>query len=84
MLSRRNLLAPGAVLEGVYPLTTRLEGPEFGMFHGAQVTAQISGAPENREEEHKVHRDVLQRGRAGAILWTEPHRQVKTQDLFSC
>ena len=83
VLSRRNLLAPGAVLEGVYPLTTRLEGPEFGMFQWAKVTAQISGSPENRvEQERKVKRDLLQLARAGAILWTEPNQQVKTKDLF--
>lgn len=83
VLSKRNLLAPGAVLEGVYPLTTTLQGSDFGPFQGAEVTAQISGTPENREQqEQKIQRDLLQLARAGAILWTEPNQRVRSQDLL--
>jgi hypothetical protein len=81
VLSQRNLLAPGTLLEGVHTVMVELEGPSFGLFQGAQVSAQLSREPKAEDQAH-VPRNVLQLAQGGAILWTEPHQQVRTEDLF--
>lgn len=91
--TNRNILFEGdadmMALEAEAPtvqrtITTTLEGPEFGMFSGAEVSGKADVGEFEMEDSKGVElqqnlKRLIQDGR---ILYTEPNQKVEHKDLF--
>ena len=67
-----------------HDMTVTLDGPEFGKFSGAEVTAKVSsgiGAMNDNPGQDLIN-DMKMHIQNGSILYTEPNQVVEKKDLF--
>lgn len=81
---RTNDVTFNSIASGSKNVTVTLEGSEYGMFSGAEVSAKVSdnGMSMVDTSADDLRKDMQRLIKSGCILYTEPNQTVERKDMF--